>query len=107
MLFWPGMLGPGSSYFLLPAVGRMTGGCHHAQLFSIQMGSHECFFFPSWPGVVILPISIPQGARITGMHHWCTVSQYFVCVCVCGTGEFELYQWSNSTSPVLCWVFSR
>jgi hypothetical protein len=36
------LTGPQYSYFKLPA--GMTGVCHHAQLFSVEMGSHDFFF---------------------------------------------------------------
>jgi hypothetical protein len=45
----------------------MTGTGYHAQLFSIEMGSHK--LLPFWPENMILLISASQVARITGMGH--------------------------------------
>jgi hypothetical protein len=42
----------------------MTHTCHHAQLFSVEMGVSRTFS-PGWLGTMILPISASQVARIT------------------------------------------
>jgi hypothetical protein len=43
---------PGSqhSHFSLPAIAMMIGVCHHAQLFSVEIGSHK-LFCSEWPGL--------------------------------------------------------
>jgi hypothetical protein len=56
LTFCSGWPGPWSSYFLLPAIARMTGNHNQAQFFSVQMGCHK-FFCPGWPRTVLLLIS--------------------------------------------------
>jgi hypothetical protein len=46
----------------------MTGVCHHALLIGWD-GVLTNFFCLSWLQTVILPISVSQGAGITGMSH--------------------------------------
>jgi hypothetical protein len=52
-LGWPGLW---SSYCKLPTVSRMTGVCHHAHLFSIEMWPRK-LFCQCWFGIMILLIS--------------------------------------------------
>jgi hypothetical protein len=53
----PGQPGPPSSNIKFPVIAGMTGMHHNAQLFSIEMESHELFCL-GWLGTVILPISV-------------------------------------------------
>jgi hypothetical protein len=53
----------------LSAAAGMTGMDHHAQLFSIDIGSCKLFCL-SWPGNAILLISASQIVRMTGVSHW-------------------------------------
>jgi hypothetical protein len=41
--FLPKLAWTRSFCFTLLTIGRMTGTCHHACLFSVEMGSHEHF----------------------------------------------------------------
>jgi hypothetical protein len=52
--------------FILPSVAGMTGAHHHAQLFSVEIGSHE-HFCQGWPETMILPNSTSHVAGITAM----------------------------------------
>jgi hypothetical protein len=52
----PSQPGPQSCHFMLPTIAEMTGMHHHAQLFSIEMGSLK-IFVPVGPEVMILPMS--------------------------------------------------
>jgi hypothetical protein len=48
-----------TSYFTLPTIAGMTGTCHHAQFFYIEMGCQKLFCL-DWHGTAILPISVPS-----------------------------------------------
>jgi hypothetical protein len=61
------------SYFTLPTIAGMTSAHHHAQLFSYEMESHKLFSL-DLPLSMILPISISQVARITGMSYQCSAT---------------------------------
>jgi hypothetical protein len=52
-LCWPG---PWFSYFKLLTIIVMTGACHLAQLFSVEIRSCKISFL-GWPRTTILPIS--------------------------------------------------
>jgi hypothetical protein len=66
----PGLL---SSYFRLPALVKMTGTGHYAQLL-VKMEPHKLPPFAlkagNWPQTVILMIVTSQIARLIGMSHW-------------------------------------
>jgi hypothetical protein len=53
---------------MLPVIVGMTGACHHAQLFSIEMRSYE-LFLRGWLRTLILPVLASHVARMTGMYH--------------------------------------
>jgi hypothetical protein len=53
---------------MLPAVAGMTGMHYHAQLPSIEMGSHKLSCL-GWPRTVILLISASHVAGMTEEHH--------------------------------------
>jgi hypothetical protein len=60
--------GPGSSYFMLPAIAGMAGTCHHALLW-VEIESCDLLARAD-----LKPRSSPsvsQVARITGVSHWC------------------------------------
>jgi hypothetical protein len=52
------------SYFTLPTLARMTGVCHHAQLFFCWGEVSQTFLSPGWPETVIFLISVSQVATI-------------------------------------------
>jgi hypothetical protein len=56
LVLCPGGPAQNSSCFKLQAITRMTSMHHHAQLFSIEMGSCQLFYL-DWPVTTILPFS--------------------------------------------------
>jgi hypothetical protein len=65
--------------------------CHHAQLFSVEMGFCK-LFCPGWPWTVILSISVSQVARITGESHQCLVVIWF---------------WKRTSSTNICQLWPK
>jgi hypothetical protein len=75
--FWNGVfhLCPGSldliPYIHASYICVITNMWHQAQILRVDMGSHE-FFYHGWPQTVILLISNPRVAKMTGKrcHAW-------------------------------------
>jgi hypothetical protein len=68
LTFYTGQPGQQSFYFKLLTMTGMTDMGHHTQLFSVEVGVSQPFWWGSWwPGTVTLPISAFQVAGIIGM----------------------------------------
>jgi hypothetical protein len=67
------------NFMLLLSLGwGVTGTCHHTQLFSVEMGGLQNFFFcQGWPWTVMLPISVSQLAEITRLVNHCSWLGFF------------------------------
>jgi hypothetical protein len=59
LVFCPGQPGCQSFSFWLHIDTRMAGMCHHAQLFSIEMGVSQPFFFLVWPMILQISACLP------------------------------------------------
>jgi hypothetical protein len=74
----------------------MTDTCYHAQLFSLEMGSHQPFSF-AWASLEPQP-SWSQSSAQLGWQAHCRVPQYWLrCVLGCPLEVFAqagLKQWS-------------
>jgi hypothetical protein len=53
---------------MLSFIAGMMGKSHHAQLFSIEVGSPKLFYL-CWLGTMIFPISASYVAEMTGSCH--------------------------------------